>query len=90
MKNRIRKILKENQVHWSKQYEPFRYKENAERLGGSLDWKEKDEWDEDENIKKWEKEERLHAAPLENFTYGVYVLKGDDEVIDYVLNKFGN
>tara|TARA_R110000803_G_scaffold62300_1_gene122590 strand:+ start:41 stop:313 length:273 start_codon:yes stop_codon:yes gene_type:complete len=90
MKRLIRKILKENQVHWSKQYEPFRYKENAERLGGSLDWKEKDEWDEDENIKKWEKEERLHAAPLENFTYGVYVLKGDDEVIDYVLNKFGN
>tara|TARA_R110001632_G_scaffold222107_1_gene353047 strand:+ start:2779 stop:3051 length:273 start_codon:yes stop_codon:yes gene_type:complete len=90
MRNRIKKILKENQVHWSKQYEPFRYKENAERLGGSLDWKEKDEWDEDENIKKWEKEERLHAAPLENFTYGVYVLKGDDEVIDYVLNKFGN
>ena len=90
MKRLIRKILKENQVHWSKQYEPFWYKENAERLGGSLDWKEKDEWDEDENIKKWEKEERLHAAPLENFTYGVYVLKGDDEVIDYVLNKFGN
>ena len=90
MKKLIRKILKETQVHWSKQYEPFRYKENAERLGGSLDWKEKDEWDEDENIKKWEKEERLHAAPLENFTYGVYVLKGDDEVIDYVLNKFGN
>ena len=51
MKNRIRKILKENQVHWSKQYEPFRYKENAERLGGSLDWKEKDEWDEDELVK---------------------------------------
>jgi len=25
---------------------------------------------------------------LENFTYGVYVIDGDDEVIDYVLNKF--
>ena len=57
-------------------------------MGGSLTWKEKDEWDEDENIKKWEEEERLHAAPLENFTYGVYVIDGDDEVIDYVLNKF--
>lgn len=86
MRNLIKKILKES--HWSDVYSPFWYKKDAEKLGGSLTWKEKDDWDEDENIKKWEKEERLHAAPLEDFTYGVYVLKGDDEVIDYIINRF--
>jgi hypothetical protein len=86
MKNLIKKILRESE--WGETYSPFWYKKDAKRLGGSLTWKEKDEWDEDENIKKWEEEERLHAAPLENFTYGVYVIDGDDEVIDYVLNKF--
>ena len=86
MKDLIKKILRES--HWSDVYNPFWYKKDAKRLGGSLTWKEKDVWDEDENIKKWEEEERLHAAPLENFTYGVYVIDGDDEVIDYVLNKF--
>ena len=86
MKKLIRKILRES--HWSDVYRPFWYEKDAIRLGGSLTWEEKDEWDEDEDIKKWEKQERLHAAPLEDFTYGVYVLKGDDEVIDYIINKF--
>ena len=86
LKNTIKKILKESE--WSKDYEPFWWKEGATRLGGSLDFLEHEKWENDENIKKWEKEGRLHATPLENFTYGIYVIDGDDEVIDYVLNKF--
>jgi len=75
---------------WSKEYEPFHYKENSERLGGSLDWEDHGEWEMDENIQRWEEEGRLYSTPLVDYTFGVYVLKGDNEVIDYVLNKFGN
>lgn len=89
----LRRIIREAvnnlpQPNWVEDYEPFWYKHNAIRLGGSLNLGEHDEWELDENIKKWKKEERLHLAPLVDYTFGVYVIKGDDEVIDYILNKF--
>ena len=92
MKNTIRKILIEELLgdDLTKSYEPFWYKHNAKRLGGTLSWSEHNEWVSDENIKRWEKEERLHAAPLVDYTFGVYVIKGDNEVIDYILNKFSH
>lgn len=73
---------------WWKKYEPFWSKYDSERLGGSLNWSEIAEWEKDEKIQKWEKENRVHAAPLSDFTYGIYVIKDDSEVIDYLLKKF--